>query len=105
MKKVLALLGYRDYERIIDAMNKVDKTFNKTTYPSTHNPTLVPQIPTPVPAFPGNPQMQHFSFPSVRPPYFQPKFSPSDSPVYASRPNSQRQFCSICNIPGHSFAR
>ena len=102
---VLALLGDRDYERIIEAVNKVDKTFNKMTNPSTHNPALAPRIPTPVPAVPGVPQMQSFSFPSVPSPYFQPQFSPSGSPIYTPRPNSRRPFCSFCNIPGHSFAR
>ena len=52
---VLALLGDRDYERIIEAVNKVDETFNKTTNPSTHNSALAPRIPTPVPAVPGIP--------------------------------------------------
>ena len=69
---VLALLGDRDYERIIEVVNKVGKTFNKTTNPSTHNPALAPRIPTPVPAVPGIPQMQSFSFPSVPSPYFRP---------------------------------
>ena len=64
---MLAFVRDRDYERIIEAVNKVDKTFNETTNPSTHNPALVPRIPSPVPAVPVNPYMQSFSFLSVPP--------------------------------------
>ena len=100
---VLSLLGDRDYERIVEAVNKVDKTYNQTFPPYMQTSTSVSQNPSPTPsAILGNPHM-----PTVNSPYyFQPQFTHSAPQVYRQNQDfRRRRFCSYCNTPGHSFDR
>lgn len=103
---VLALLGDRDYERIIEAVSKVDKTFNKTPNPTTQNPIFIPRPASPVLGIPpGNPHIQGHTLPSAPSPLLYPPSFPPGPSGYPQRPPFRRPYCSYCNSVGHSFTR
>ena len=106
---LLSLLGDRDYERIVESINKVDKCFVEDA------PSTIPQMPDLDPSFPLPPP--NFAYPTPTGGRFSgsspqahaylspyPYFHPRSSEWFRNlRPRGDRPriVCDYCRIPGH----
>ena len=103
---VLSLLGGKDYDRIINSVAEIDKTFKEknASMPAAASTAPATQPPQPHATAPSFLQPTNMGLGSPYAPYgFQPYFAghPQLGPMRGPR-RQRNRFCTYCNMQGHT---